>query len=486
MTRFLPSIVFLVTWLLLTFGGGKLFLRDPGTHWHTIVGQKILDEGFFSTDPFTFTHHGQKWIPHQWLGEVMMAISYQHHPDMGSLMLVTAILSGLLTYLLMRFLEIGLHPLLALLFIGLVVATAATHFHVRPHIATMVGMAVTMVVLTSIDRGDRPWTRLAVLIPAYILWTNTHGGMLGGLLTMGIAGVGWTLQLLLGGRSPLTNWRSVFGLLGLGLACGATMFVTPYGTEIPLVWLQIMDMPSLPSLIVEHAPPDWSQPTAWPLAILTLLYIALLLGVPIREWRGTWFLPLFWALQAYGRVRHAPLFAFLACIAACDIWSHTRYARWLSQNRPDLYPWPKSVTSPWNLVVIVMLIIGGFMSIKMIPIQKEIGIDSPLSGERVFNEYDYGGLLIKQGCQVFVDDRCELFGDPWLKEFIETSYAEPDVVEERMNAWRERYGTYDWAVVNQESSYGAYFLKHSDVWVQIGERPDGSTCFRRKALNFSR
>ena len=48
-------------------------LNDPGTLWHTRVGQILLDRGFMTTDPFTFTFEGKTWIPQQWFGEVVMA-----------------------------------------------------------------------------------------------------------------------------------------------------------------------------------------------------------------------------------------------------------------------------------------------------------------------------------------------------------------------------------------------------------------------------
>ena len=33
-------------------------------------------EGFFDTDPYTFTFTGKPWIPHQWLGECIMAVAH--------------------------------------------------------------------------------------------------------------------------------------------------------------------------------------------------------------------------------------------------------------------------------------------------------------------------------------------------------------------------------------------------------------------------
>src|SRR5438477_11622618 len=62
--------LFFALWLLLLVGGRSRLFRDPGTFWHTVVGEQIISTGEFrDTDSFSYTFAGQHWIPHQWLGE---------------------------------------------------------------------------------------------------------------------------------------------------------------------------------------------------------------------------------------------------------------------------------------------------------------------------------------------------------------------------------------------------------------------------------
>ena len=68
------AAVFLVVWLALMGLGRTRMFRDPGTLWHTVVGERILRTGDLpQRDTFTFTHQGQPWIAQQWLGECIMA-----------------------------------------------------------------------------------------------------------------------------------------------------------------------------------------------------------------------------------------------------------------------------------------------------------------------------------------------------------------------------------------------------------------------------
>ena len=53
------------------------------------------------------------------------------------------------------------------------------------------------------ERGRCTEWRLAWLIPLYVLWTNLHGGVLGGTMTLGLAVAGWGCLFLVevSGRS---------------------------------------------------------------------------------------------------------------------------------------------------------------------------------------------------------------------------------------------------------------------------------------------
>src|SRR5947209_20085545 len=177
--------IFLAVWLGLMVGGqGRLF-RDPGTFWHTVVGRQLLrGHEFPSTDSFSYTCAGEEWIPHQWLGECVMAAV--HGLDgFDSLLLATAtLLAWLYTWAAARLLRAGLHWSLTAVLLVLALGASASHFHVRPHLGTMVFLAVTFAALCDFEAGRVSVRRLFWLVPVYVLWTNVHGGMLGGLGTM--------------------------------------------------------------------------------------------------------------------------------------------------------------------------------------------------------------------------------------------------------------------------------------------------------------
>ena len=174
MKRYLGPVtcIFLGVWLVLMIGGRSRFFQDPGTFWHVAVGNRIIDSGFFDTDPYTFTFAGKAWIPHQWLGECTMAVLHKIG-GFDTLLLATAtLLSGVYTGLGVRLLRCGLHPSVVAVSIAFAVAASSGHFHVRPHLATIVGMAVVMVYLTDVENGHISINRLLWLVPVVWLWAN--------------------------------------------------------------------------------------------------------------------------------------------------------------------------------------------------------------------------------------------------------------------------------------------------------------------------
>jgi hypothetical protein len=496
--------LFVLFWLCLQLGGTR-FLRDPGTFWHVTTGEKVLTEGFIAHDPYTFTFAGTPWVPYQWLGEVFMALLHRLGGLDAVLVASTAAAAGLLAWLATRFVRTGLHPVFAIAFVLLAAAVMAHHFHARPLLFTMIGMAALLHAVCRFEAGELRLKQLPWLVPLFWVWTNVHGGMLGGLTTFGLAGAGWVVWRALKWPSPLKNWKDVFALAAVGITCGLTAFASPYGADMPKTWLLIMNMPHLPDLIVEHSRFDFTDPKGWPLLALAGVYLVLLASTLPTRPRVAWLLPLFWLVQAVLRVRHGSLFAVVATVAVIDLWPHTLFARRLAIKRPDVYTPPATPAGRvfpavlLTAVVCVAVSVGcqwlgvkaplvGHGTAKLDPtlwpteLLDDIRKLEPAAGEpnRIFCEYGYGGYLIYHapGYKVFVDDRCEVFGDDWLLEFVK---ADGEGTAEAMAEWQQQYGKFAFALTtttDRDAGYDWYF-RTSDEWECV-KKTQTASLYRRK------
>jgi hypothetical protein len=500
------TLLFLGLWLVLMLAGRGRFFLDPGVLWHTVVGQHILSGGELPhADTFSCTRASKPWIAQQWLGECGLALLHR----LGGLDLVllatATFLAGVYAWLGHRLLRGRMHPLLATLVVALAVLASAYHFHPRPHIINLALLGWTFARLIDFEAGRTSLTRLFWLVPLYALWTNVHGGMVGGVVTIAAAATGWGLAKAVGLQTPLRSYRQLLLLGALALACGMTAFLNPYGPQLPRVWFALLGSPLLPRIIEEHGPLTTAGPSGGAVVLFGLIYLAALLGVPPRRVRVTWLLPLFWFALAYSRIRNGPLFVITAALALAEMYPHVRWREWLvRRGSVTCRLWPTAAVAEasrpgtdWRpallpgLVVLTALALDAAAvrvpvlgrgwarldpdasAVELLPELRAYERASP-PGTPVFNDMRYGGFLIyfTPGLRVFIDDRCELYGDDFLGQYAEAVYHRPERVED----WAREYG-FDRALVVPDSEFDRY-LREAGGW-DVVRRTAGAVLYRR-------
>jgi hypothetical protein len=98
---------------------------------------------------------------------------------------------------------------------------------------------------------------------------------------------------------------------------------------------------------------------------------------------------------------------------------------------------------------------------------------------KLFNSgYSDGGFLIYHtpGYRVFVDDRCEVFGGPWLKAFVEAQ-ADPAVA---FADWEQKHGPFDFALARTGTPFDVLFRQRPG-WELVKESPTAT--FYKRALS---
>jgi hypothetical protein len=495
--------LFLGLWLLLMIGGRSRLFRDPGTFWHTVMGQRMLSSWrLIDADPFSFTFGGSPWVPYEWLAEIVMAIVHRIGGLDGLLLATVTTLASLFTWAAHRLIRTGLHWLPTTLLVVLTIAASATHFHARPHIASIAFFGITCASLGDLESGRIRLGRLFWLVPLYVFWTNWHGAMLGGLATLGFAAVGWCIAAGIGRDSPIVRPRQAIALWLLVLVCGLTALANPYGLRLPMTWLEIMRSPVVSRIIEEHAPPNPHSIDFWMILSLGLVYGVVFHSTLPRWPRVTWLIPFIWFALTLSRIRHAPLFAIAALVAMADMLPYTRLAAWLARPGRDLFrfatpdvstrdrrDWrPAAIPLVLILCAVVLQAAGvrapvlgrgwarldpAVWPVELLPELRRCEREHP-SGSRVFNDYVLGGFLIyfTPDLKVFIDDRCEVYGDAWLERFAYAVKSDPGLMDE----WLEQYHI-EYALVISGSGFDRHLANRSDWSLVRQTRP--ASLYRR-------
>jgi len=492
-------VLWLGLWLLLGLGGRTALLRDPGTFWHVAVGQRALATGkLVTTDPFSFTRSGQPWVDLGWLSEIGMAEVVAWGGWGGLVVATAAVLAAVFASLGLRLLRTGLTIVPVVLVLMLCLLACSHHFHARPLIFTLAAFAGECWLLIEVDAGRRPLRQLWWLVPLDVLWTNAHGGVLGGLGTLWLVAAGWCVARWLNRPGPLAGRRDVLHLMGIVGAASLAVLVNPWGVALPRTWLAVMQMP-LGEIIQEHAPLDLRQPHAWAAGGLLLLYAAGLLGVlrsglgsthrrgvvallrRTQAWRVTWLLPLPWLILALDRVRNLPLLAVVTVLlsaelvraGACHAW--LRRSGWLVERASNSVS-VHGRRSGWaaaGWLGAALLLGGGLLGAggrldlgRLDAARWPVALDDELRrleeefpGGRLFNDMNFGGYLIyfHPRLRVFVDDRTEIYGGEFLVDYDRVRRLTPHDWER----WDREYG-FCGALIERGTPLDAY----------LGQRPN--------------
>ncbi|MCS6851858.1 MAG: hypothetical protein NZ700_11900 [Gemmataceae bacterium] len=508
----LVLIAFFFLWLVLLLSLVRppyfLFLTDPGTFWHTVVGEHITSTGRLPyTDTFSFTFFGRPWIAQQWLAECVMAWLYGVGRLDGLVLAAAVLLAGLYTWLGGRFLDHGLHWLPTAVLVFLTIVASWYHFHARPHLASIVLLAWTFAQLIDYEAGRVASRSLWWLVPVFALWTNLHGGMLGGTLTLGLVVVGWTGYRILGWPAPIASRRNWLFVVSLVLLCALTALLNPYGTRLLHVWFYLSGSNLLPEYISEHKPLDPTDRGDRFVLVLAAIYVFQLLSTWPHRPRVVWLVPLVWLYFASQRIRHGPLFSVTASLAMADMLPFTLWARWLKDRGSFFFtptgPSPQPPPPTW--LGVALLVLGGGLALQAfscpVPLLGAGWAELPaiwwptdhlddlqhyvaserLAGRqpRIFNDMLFGGYLIRfvPELPVFIDDRCELYGDDFLRQFLEAEASDPA----QAGRWVEQYGI-GLALLPQASGYNRYF-DSAPGWERHQARPYGPILYRRRAMS---
>ena len=252
-------------------GSVRMTQSDGDLAAHIRMGEVIVtDWSIPARSLASYTAAGDFMVAHGWLSEVLFAALFAAG-GLPLLAVVTGILVGLTHSSVALFLRNrGVDPRWAFLAALLSLALGATHWLTRPHMFSIAGAMVTLVLLES--RSPR---RNFLVLPLFAVWANLHGGWLYGLAMIACYVIGSFAEALLS-QDERAQWLAQMRRNALALVLGAAgTLINPYGLTLHREVVGAVTSTSLANNISEFLAPNFQELVQVPFLLAILTTVAL-------------------------------------------------------------------------------------------------------------------------------------------------------------------------------------------------------------------
>jgi len=421
----LRDIVFAIVFIGSLLIGPRMLNGDLGRH--LTVGRIILDTHQIPTrDLLSFTMAGQSRPPYEWLAQVIFAIAYRLLNLDGMVLLTALILAGTFVIVFGDAVRRSHAPLIALLLTMWAALASSLHWLARPHIVSFLFFAIWVGLLERFRKEEK--VALWIFPALMLMWANTHGGFIFGILAWLAYFAGWTWEYFRKQASQETGKQ--FLLIG-GTALISTI-ITP---DLWRNWEAVLNNHSsyILSRTVETNPPNLGIPNIWPFTGLLSLAV-ILWFLRIKEVKASHsFLLAGLALMSLVVARNIPFFV----IASAPILSD-----WIKQTLAKFNYWLKIEDGFTNIdqtlrgflwSLVIFLIGAGMFTYHYLETQNTINQFNtqdypvyaadwmekhPMQGN-TFNDFNWGGYLLYRlwpGQHVFIDSQSDFYGETLTRQ----------------------------------------------------------------------
>lgn len=440
------DMLFLAIFVGVVVLGPRLMNMDGDLGRHLTIGGYILDEIKIPTsDIFSHTMDGMHLTPHEWLAQALFALAYRAAGLDGVVILCAFLLAATFTIVFHQAHNRGKLILTALGITILAAGAASVHWLARPHIFTLLFTVLWVGELEKWRQGKSwHWWCLPLIM---LVWVNTHGAFIVGILIwviylVGSLPPGWRKS---SAASPAsqggeTSWKNspLSRLFILGLAALLITFVNPAGWRVWATTFGFLQNQYLVSHTVEYQSPDFQVASFWP--FLAMICLSVLLTA-INRRRMPWvsvLLLVAWTAFSLVSARNIAIYAVLAApilagIAASIFADNRIFERFLAfdkrlqsvdLNLPgSIWPAVLSILIAWLVIFNAGAADGAArnrFSEQVFPVEAVNWMESHPSPQPVFNYFPWGGYLLYRSWpsqRVFIDGQTDFYGESLTRQY---------------------------------------------------------------------
>jgi hypothetical protein len=402
-------------------------IADTDFFWHLTYGRWIVEHGAIPAgDFFSWTFTGEPYQLTQWLGEAAMGWAYNLSGLTGTKMLsvgLTAVTIGFAWMAAARYVHTSMALGLAILCNLVQIVTP-----MRPQLFSFALLAVAIYLIVSFIETRRI-RYLAVYPLLMALWVNLHGGFIVGLLLIGMAAFGLTVEAYLAGKLRSESKSLIITWSVVSAATLATL-LNPYGINAIITVVMIGGLRSS-AVISEWMPVNLTTEIGWFYLLNLVPFIAMMAvsGITPRLTFGL-IAGVFLVFGILANRQVAMCAAVMAPMLAALLAKTPHYEKMLASfgnpSRPIAHGLIAAALAA-SFPAIAAKGNGTWAATLNLqyPIAATDFLEEHHLEKRVLSDTLEANYLIHRGVPVFIDGRMDLYRDQFFFEWYLASRATP-------------------------------------------------------------
>jgi hypothetical protein len=509
----LPSaadLIFIVLLAAMTSGLlAQRLLGDAGIGWHIRNGEQILrTHSITRTDPFSVTMGGHSWYAWEWLYDLKIAAIHDWLGLNGVVLFTAIIIAATFALALRLSLRRGADLPTSVVLLALSLGASTIHLQARPHVLSWLLAVIWFQILDDSEDPDPARRRRLWWLPALmLLWANLHGGFVLAFALLGLylvsAGIRYLRCSDKGMRQDLAGRMRQLGKVAAASLLAS--LINPYGYKLHAHVFQYLSSRWLMNHIDEFLSPNFHGVAQQCFVVLLLITLGTLAVVRSKPPLSRVLVLLFAAYSGLYASRSLPVSSLLLMLIIAPLLFQavteartnpelpSRLQVWLSRwesfvarmGRADMqsrgHLWPAAAIVLGMFICSQQGKLGSYQCMnahfdaQRFPVEAAEVIAQRGIRDPIFSLDSWGGYLIYRlypQTRVFVDDRHDLYGEDFLKDYLQTVRLTPEwdkfLNEKRVN----------WILVPAESPL-ANMLMQMSGW-DLVHRDGTAALFERK------
>jgi hypothetical protein len=447
---FLPrqaDVLFVAIFTGVLILGPRLMNMDGDLGRHLTIGNYILEQHTIPTrDIFSHTMSGVELTPHEWLAQVLFALSFRLAGLDGVVLLCALVLAATFTLVFMQSVKRSRFLLVSLGITILASAAASVHWLARPHLFTML---LTVLWINELEKwrenANWHWWIFPLLM---VLWVNLHGAFIVGILIwlfyLGDAFLSVKPSLI--DQDEVENSsekrgnraRRIRQMLLIGVVVVGATLINPVGWQVWDTTFGFLGNQYLVSHTVEYQSPDFQLVSFWPFLLMICMSIFLFSFSRKNIRLVDVMLITAWTAFSLISARNIAIYAVISAPILAEITASI--IRQFTPNSPlvnhekRLFLLDRNLKGKFWLLVFVLVfglsaILNGTLLIsvkenkfseRVFPVQAADWLSSQPGNEPIFNYFPWGGYLLYRhwpDLKVFIDGQTDFYGEELTREY---------------------------------------------------------------------